>query len=553
MPKLPRVTAKVFASNAAQEDIGQYGSALSGTKVTTGDIGEIQALPAYETGWRGAVISDRNYPTLQEMNGLQKTFSQQIAYMLQSGMPEWDENTEYFKNQFCRVDNLFYYSLTDNNIANNPVDDNVNWQVWNPVGITNCILEIPQRIKHSFENGVFKLLAGSVLIRPDGWLDKENGIRKFVYETLTEDIPMNISSTHTGKINVNIIYAKYHNPEEVEDLWYFTNTAGCIASDTAPTSLLQPDVLWYDTANNIIKHTKDTGTTWLKKELICFPAGQLALDGPNIKSVLEIFNGSGYFGTCGFADKDIKCLFSNGKISDGSYNNIEYTTENILISNPTGYRSLTSNFFVRADGTIGFAINVDEADVLEPPSNSNLTYKLLNKRENIWYQKLAGETSWHTINPIVVLRTTHFNSAGQLDSSAPIEPINLTAKQNGKWVSKAYTIFSSKTFAVNQSITYDLSSYLPNDGNVYEVLFQSYQRTGNVAGNSTSSVLTSDIFTSYGIRLGRCTTRTASSQTSSGSGILPVGAGRTVTYQNIEANGTSGDCGLVAVGYRKVS
>lgn len=144
---------------------------------------------------------------------------------------------------------------------------------------------------------------------------------------------------------------------------------------------------------------------------------------------------------------------------------------------------------------------------------------------------------------------SNLDTAGQEILDAKADKIEL----DGKWVNKVYTIFSSKTFTVNQSITYDLSSYLPNDGNVYEVLFQSYQRTGNVAGNSTSSVLTSDIFTSYGIRLGRCTTRTASSQSSSGSGILPVGAGRTVTYQNIDANGTSGDCGLVAVGYRKVS
>lgn len=128
MPKLPRVTAKVFASNAPSDKIGQFGSALSGTKVTTSDIAEIQALPSYETGWTGAVISNRNYPTLEERNGLDKSFSQQIAYLLQSGMPEWDSSTEYFINQFCRLDSTFYFSLTDNNIGNNPVDDITNWQ-----------------------------------------------------------------------------------------------------------------------------------------------------------------------------------------------------------------------------------------------------------------------------------------------------------------------------------------------------------------------------------------------------------------------------------------
>ena len=130
--KLPRVTSKIFASNAAEGDIGQFGSALTGTKVNTDDISVIQGLPAYEEGWRGAVVSNRNYPTLQEMNGLQKTFSQQIAYILQNGMPEWDAGTTYFTDQFCRVGSMFYVSLQDNNLGNNPTTTTGFWQVWNP-------------------------------------------------------------------------------------------------------------------------------------------------------------------------------------------------------------------------------------------------------------------------------------------------------------------------------------------------------------------------------------------------------------------------------------
>lgn len=142
MEKLPRVTAKIFASNANSNDIGQYGSALTGNKVLTSDIAEIQALPAYEVGWRDAVLSNRNYPTLQEMNGLQKTFSQQIAYCLQNGMPEWDEGTEYYTSQFCRINNTFYYSLTDNNIGNNPLTDTTNWRAYTspiPIATSNTL------------------------------------------------------------------------------------------------------------------------------------------------------------------------------------------------------------------------------------------------------------------------------------------------------------------------------------------------------------------------------------------------------------------------------
>ncbi len=131
MAKLPRVTAKVFASNAADTDIGQFGSALTGSKVTTSNISEIQALPAYETGWRGAVISNRDFPTLQEMNGLQKTFSQQIAYILQEGVPEYDTGTTYYKGGWCKglEDEVIslYESLVDDNLGN-PLTDETKWK-----------------------------------------------------------------------------------------------------------------------------------------------------------------------------------------------------------------------------------------------------------------------------------------------------------------------------------------------------------------------------------------------------------------------------------------
>lgn len=126
--KLPRVTARIFASNAAEGDIGQYGSARNGTKVLTSDIAQIQALPAYETGWRAAVLSSRNFPTLQEFNGMQKVFSQQIAYLLNNGTAEYDAGTNYFKGDIVKILTngvpALKYSLTDNNIGNLTSDTN---------------------------------------------------------------------------------------------------------------------------------------------------------------------------------------------------------------------------------------------------------------------------------------------------------------------------------------------------------------------------------------------------------------------------------------------
>lgn len=139
---LPRVTQKIFAENAG-ENIGQFGSALSGTANRTGDIETIQALPAWGKGWAGAVISERDYPPLEEMTGVQKVASQQIAYLLQKGIPEWDEGTTYFANtSFCQVNGVVYQSLTDNNTGNNPTTDTTNWRTWKPLEGTYANIDL---------------------------------------------------------------------------------------------------------------------------------------------------------------------------------------------------------------------------------------------------------------------------------------------------------------------------------------------------------------------------------------------------------------------------
>ena len=50
MSTLSRVTAKLFGGSAPLDEIGQFGSALAGTKYNTQDVAEIQALDAYDKG-----------------------------------------------------------------------------------------------------------------------------------------------------------------------------------------------------------------------------------------------------------------------------------------------------------------------------------------------------------------------------------------------------------------------------------------------------------------------------------------------------------------------
>lgn len=128
MAKLPRVTQKIFAQNSGTNDVTVFGTAKNGSDaVFTKDISQIMNSDAFSQGWGSATLTD-DAPFQEDMNGIQLALSQQLAYFFENGMPEWDENTTYYANtSFCQVNGVWYQSLTDNNIGNNPVNDTTNW------------------------------------------------------------------------------------------------------------------------------------------------------------------------------------------------------------------------------------------------------------------------------------------------------------------------------------------------------------------------------------------------------------------------------------------
>ncbi len=131
MAKLPRITNKLYGSDIALADIGQFGSAASGDYLNTKDIKEIQALEAWKKGWNKATMSNNGYPTRQERNGLDYSLSYQIDYLLREGWPEYDAETEYNKGSIVKVREddkvAAYESLIDNNIGI-PVTNTVSWK-----------------------------------------------------------------------------------------------------------------------------------------------------------------------------------------------------------------------------------------------------------------------------------------------------------------------------------------------------------------------------------------------------------------------------------------
>lgn len=129
MAKIERQTQKIFAGNAPDDELAVFGSFKANNPIYTNNIEDLQS-EAYEQGWEAALLLNEA-PFLEEMNGVQYGFSKQLAYLFQAGMPEWDENTEYYADvSYCQYEGVVYLSLTDGNIGNNPADDDgTNWQI----------------------------------------------------------------------------------------------------------------------------------------------------------------------------------------------------------------------------------------------------------------------------------------------------------------------------------------------------------------------------------------------------------------------------------------
>ena len=166
MTKLNRVTAKIFGETASpagdDPQIGQFGSAKIGTYIGTSDISTIQELPAWSNGWIDAVTPNQQFPTLPEMTGVHKVLSQQIAYLLQQGVPEWDSATTYYANNFCSKDGKLYVSKTDENLNNDPENDSTNWEEFTMGGSGNEVGDIIWRLLPSNDAGKH-LLDGALI------------------------------------------------------------------------------------------------------------------------------------------------------------------------------------------------------------------------------------------------------------------------------------------------------------------------------------------------------------------------------------------------------
>lgn len=182
--------------------------------------------------------------------------------------------------------------------------------------ITNCLLEVPQRIKLELNNGILTLKAGSQVIVPNGF-EADGTTPKFDEVVINNDISQTVTSAWpTGK--PIICYNRTDNA-------FLCRTAH--ASGTSPSG---DYTIYYNTATNVVRDTNITD-----KE-ISLPIGFATVGNLAFTSIDQVFNGMGYIGSTVWVDKGVKGLIPNGRNADGSLKNIEYATPNLRTRTCTG-------------------------------------------------------------------------------------------------------------------------------------------------------------------------------------------------------------------------
>ncbi|MEE0059277.1 MAG: hypothetical protein UE295_00460, partial [Acutalibacteraceae bacterium] len=128
MARLPRVTQKIFAKDSPTNQVTTFGSIKAGTPVYSKQASDIMNAN-FEGGWSDAVEDDYA-PYRQDRNAVDTAITQQLGYLYQDGVAEWDAGTTYYKGSICKVISgnavVVYKSIADSNTSS--VNDITKWQ-----------------------------------------------------------------------------------------------------------------------------------------------------------------------------------------------------------------------------------------------------------------------------------------------------------------------------------------------------------------------------------------------------------------------------------------
>ena len=268
-----------------------------------------------------------SYLTQMKQNNAQMTEKVQSMMQIESDIEQMRDdvvNSHSMAEQWAVADGLVndtdysakYYA---NQAVNSAKDAKLTLSnTLNKSQLTNCLLEVPQRINLELTDSGLTLKAGSVVIVPNG----TDGFKEVV---ISADLTRALTY-FTGSEQFMLFY----NETENGALAGRRLTSQVASGATTPTT---GHWHYYNTTDNYVYVITDDE---LRDYKASFPLGLITVTDGTITSIDQVFNGMGYIGSTVWVDRGVKGLIPNGRNEDGTLKNIEFTLPNILVSSLTG-------------------------------------------------------------------------------------------------------------------------------------------------------------------------------------------------------------------------
>lgn len=257
---------------------------------------------------------------------------------------------------------------------------------------TNRILEIPQDIKWRTDlietdkkRYRLTILKDSVYYIPVGF-ESDGVTRKF--------------SKRMTIANNTCVDGFWTDDTSYEEFvfFYFKDTAilsssarvgaNITSGDTAPTTFLENRALWYDTKNNYVKFTEDSGANWYNCSLPLLKGSPRNTTNEThpiagwVNGPTQVFNGFGYIGSTAFALPGVKYQFADGLNENGTYKSIIKTFDNI---------SLTSYAYKINDPNRQL-LSINDQGVLIRTGKYFIQNRQPVSTDSLWYKPETNET-----------------------------------------------------------------------------------------------------------------------------------------------------------------
>ena len=271
---------------------------------------------------------------------------------------------------------------------------NANISLTNSPYTTNRILEIPQNLQISVNGDTITI---------SGKATRLNG----------DLVNINVSRTFTGTVGKTYVLISAQ-PYSSMNTWTFSenNSLASYQQDSQPT-ITTAYAFWFDTANNRLMFTSNTGSSWYE---VVLPFG-VAHYTSNGWVIDQVFNGFGYIGSTVFALPGIKVQTPNGRNEDGTYKTVIRTLDSVRTFDAGlwGTKNLKIIFSGGVSSIVFQAQTVERITYNKQFSSSNATYSY-DENTGMWWLS-TDQSSW-TKTSVNILGSCRVES-GKITSFEP--------------------------------------------------------------------------------------------------------------------------------------